>query len=78
VKVRFALKTPGTQKASGSCPPVWKKIGCARSPEGHIIQRAGRLTQPQGELTLTMSANEAVRKDLLHFMDVLQKQHEQK
>jgi hypothetical protein len=38
-----------------------------------LIQRAGRLTRPQGQLTLTMSANEAVRKDLLHFLDVLQK-----
>ena len=38
-----------------------------------IIQRAGRFTRPQGELTLTMSANNAVRKDLLHFLDVLQK-----
>ena len=38
-----------------------------------VIQRAGRLTRPQGELTLTMSANKAVRKDLLHFLDVVQK-----
>ena len=38
-----------------------------------IIQRAGRLTQPQGKLTLTMSANETVRKDLLHFLNTIQK-----
>lgn len=38
-----------------------------------IIQRAGRLTKPQGELTLTMSANQAVRQDLLHFLDAIQK-----
>jgi len=38
-----------------------------------IIQRAGRIIRPQGELTLTMNANPAVRKDLLHFLDVLQK-----
>ena len=37
-----------------------------------IIQRAGRLTHPQGELTLTMSANQAVREDLLHSIDLLQ------
>jgi len=37
-----------------------------------IIQRAGRLTRPAGELTLTMSANQAVRKDLLRFLDTLQ------
>lgn len=38
-----------------------------------IIQRAGRLTRPGGELTLTMSANQAVQQDLLHFLEVLQK-----
>jgi len=27
----------------------------------------------QGDLTLTMSANQADRKDLLHFLSVLQK-----
>jgi len=36
-----------------------------------IIQRAGRLVRPQGELTLSMSANNAVRRDLLDFMDAL-------
>ncbi len=34
-----------------------------------IIQRAGRLTAPQGKLTLTMSANEAVQKDFLSFLE---------
>jgi hypothetical protein len=38
-----------------------------------LIQQAGRFSRPQGQLTLTMSANEAVRKDLMHFLDVLQK-----
>jgi hypothetical protein len=38
-----------------------------------VIQRAGRLTRPQGELTLTMSAKKSVRKDLMHFLDVLKK-----
>jgi hypothetical protein len=38
-----------------------------------IIQRAGRLTRPQGELTLTMSANHTVRQDLLKFLDTIQK-----
>jgi hypothetical protein len=38
-----------------------------------IFQRAGRLIRPQGILTLSMSANQAVRNDLLHFLDVLKK-----
>jgi hypothetical protein len=38
-----------------------------------IIQRAGRLSRPRGKLTLNMNANEALWKDLLHFLDVLKK-----
>jgi hypothetical protein len=32
-----------------------------------LINRAGRLNQPQGRLTLTMSTNPAVQKELLHY-----------
>jgi hypothetical protein len=39
----------------------------------HLLQRAGRLTEPQGKLTLTLSGNEAVKNDLLHFLDALDK-----
>ena len=38
-----------------------------------LIQRAGRLVRPGGKLTLTMSANQAVRDDLHHFLNVSQK-----
>ena len=38
-----------------------------------IIQRAGLFIRPQGELTLTMSANHAVRQDLMHYLNALQK-----
>ena len=53
-------------------PASWpfKKLDTLRH---RIIQRAGRLTKPQGELTLTMSANNAVRQDLMHFLDSIQK-----
>ena len=37
------------------------------------IQRTGRLTRPEGKLTLTMSADHAVRHDLLGILDSLQK-----
>jgi DDE family transposase len=37
-----------------------------------LIQRAGRLTRPQGVLTLTVSANPAVRENLLHHLETLQ------
>jgi hypothetical protein len=37
----------------------------------NIIQRVGRLTMPQGKLTLTMSANSQVRKEVLHYLERL-------
>jgi hypothetical protein len=36
-----------------------------------IIQRAGRLIRPQGRLTLSMSANNSVKTELLHYLEVL-------
>jgi hypothetical protein len=35
------------------------------------LQRAGRLTEPRGELTLILSSNPRVENDLLHFLDAL-------
>lgn len=50
--------------------PLWRfeQLGTLRRK---LIQRAGRLTKPQGALTLTMSANPAVKSELLHYLDVL-------
>ena len=63
---------PAATHAKPKRPAAWKfkKLDTIRH---QIIQRAGRLNWPQGKLTLTMSTNQAVKKDLLHFMDVLQK-----
>jgi len=63
---------PASRRAKPKRPSAWKfkKLDTIRH---QIIQRAGRLTRPKGKLTLTMSPNHPVRKDLLHFMDVLQK-----
>jgi len=66
------LASPVAERALPKRPAAWafEKLDTLRH---RLIQRAGRLTRPQGQFTLTMSANEAVRKDLLHFLDVLQK-----
>jgi len=50
--------------------PLWcfEQLGTVRR---RLIQRAGRLTRPQGRLTLTMSANPAVKSELLHYLDAL-------
>ena len=37
-----------------------------------LIQRAGRLTRPHGKLTLTISANQSVRTQLLHCLAALE------
>ena len=66
------LVAPSAARALPKRPAAWvfEKLDTLRH---RIIQRAGRLTRPQGELTLTMSANRAVQNDLLHFLEVLQR-----
>ena len=66
------LAAPTMSRTLPKRPAVWafEKLDTLRY---RIIQRTGRFTRPQGQLTLTMSANEAVRKDLMRFLDVLQK-----
>ena len=66
------LAAPSATRALPKRPAAWSfaKLDTLRH---RIIQRAGRLTRPHGELTLTMSANHTVQNDLLHFLDVLQK-----
>lgn len=50
--------------------PLWQfeQLGTLRRK---LIQRAGRLTRPQGKLTLTMSANPTVKSELLHYLEIL-------
>ncbi len=63
---------PAANRAKAKRPTAWtfQKLETIRR---QIIQRAGRFTRPQGKLTLTMSQNNAVKQDLLFFMDALQK-----
>ncbi|MDP6683369.1 MAG: IS1380 family transposase [Desulfobacterales bacterium] len=66
------LASPRAVRSLPKRPAVWsfEKLDTLRH---RIIQRAGRLVKPKGKLTLTMSANQAVRKNMSHFLDVLQK-----
>ena len=66
------LAQPSAPRALAKRPAAWK-FETLDTIRHRIIQRAGRISRPQGNLTLTMSANQAVRKDLLHFLSVLQK-----
>jgi hypothetical protein len=51
--------------------PLWKFEQLA-TLRNRLLQRAGRLTRPQGVLTLTLSANPAVQEDLQHHLAALQ------
>jgi len=66
------LAKPSNPRAFSKRPAAWtfEKLDTLRH---RIIQRAGRLIRPQGKLTLTMSANATVQKDLLHYLEVLKK-----
>ena len=43
-----------------------------RSLRHRLIQRAGRFTNPQGKLTLPLSANESVKSGLLEYSEAFQ------
>jgi len=63
---------PQSRGTAPQRPPLWQ-FERLQTLRNKLIQRAGRFTEPQGRLTLTMSANEAVREELLHYMETLQK-----
>ena len=51
--------------------PLWM-FEELRSLRHRLIQRAGRFTNPQGNLTLTMSANDSVKWGLLEYLEAFQ------
>lgn len=58
---------PADRATTEQRAPWWMfvRLGTRRM---RLIQRAGRLTRPNGHLTLTMSANPAVQTELLHYL----------
>lgn len=58
-------RTTTTQRA-----PLWK-FERLETVRRKLLQRAGRFSQPQGRLTLTLSANAEVRDELLQYRDEL-------
>ncbi len=55
-----------TRATTAQRAPLWR-FERLETLRRKLIQRAGRFTNPQGRLTLTMSANSAVRDELLHY-----------
>lgn len=63
---------PAARTTQEKRPALWRfeKLDTLRK---RLIQRAGRLIRPQGKLTLSMSANEVIEKELLHLLDAIEK-----
>ena len=61
------LATPRHTYSHAKRPAAWvfQTLATLRH---RFIQRAGRLTEPQGEVTLTLSPNPMVEQDLLKFL----------
>ncbi len=66
------LAAPRDNYARAKRPAAWT-FQTLDTLRHRFIQRAGRLTEPQGELTLTLSRNPMVEHDLLHFLDAVKK-----
>ena len=64
------LAQPRSNYSRGKRPTAWT-FQTLDTLRHRFIQRAGRLTQPKGELTLTLNSNPKVEKDLLHFLEIL-------
>jgi hypothetical protein len=64
-------RRPPQRQTTQKRPPLWhfERLETLRRK---ILQRAGRLTQPQGALTLTLSANKAVKAAMLGYLRALQ------
>lgn len=58
---------PPDRSTTETRKPLWifQQLGTLRR---NLIQRAGRFTRPQGELTLTLSANVALKEQFLHYL----------
>ncbi len=70
-EIQMMLK-PKSRGTTEKRTPLWEfeELGSLRH---RILQRGGRFTMPKGKLTLTMNANESVKRDLLHILDALDK-----
>lgn len=64
-------RRPPQRRTTQKRPPLWhfERLETLRRK---ILQRAGRLTRPQGALTLTLSANKAVKAAMLGYLRALQ------
>ena len=65
------MRTQAPSRATLEKRPALWEFARLDTLRRRLIQRAGRLIRPQGRLTLSMSANPAVRDELLHCLSAL-------
>jgi hypothetical protein len=63
--MQTAPRTRG-MTAKRTCLWVFEKVGTLRQT---LLHRAGRLSRPQGLLTLKISANDWIKTRLLHILN---------
>jgi len=66
------LTRPRQRRTTEKRAPFWK-FSRLETFRRKILQRAGQFTEPQGTLTLTLSANHAVKKEILGTLAALEK-----
>lgn len=64
------LSSPQERITQEKRPTLWKfkALGTLRH---EIIQRAGRIIRPQGKIVLSMAKNDAVKDEMLHYLDAI-------
>ncbi len=66
------MRTTRPERSTAEKRPALWPFASLATIRRRIIQRAGRLIRPQGQLTLSMSANEAVKNELLQSLAALE------
>ena len=69
--MQMATRAPHRGTTEGRAP-LWE-FAELETTRRNLLQRAGRLTEPQGKLTLTMGANRKVQEELTHYLDTLKR-----
>ena len=67
--LQMQILTPHS-RSTESRGPLWD-FQEARTIRQHLLQRAGRLTRPNGKLRLTMSGNEATKQAIEEYLNAL-------
>ncbi len=66
------MRTTQPERSTAEKRPALWPFASLTTIRRRVIQRAGRLIRPQGQLTLSMSANEAVKNELLQSLAALE------